>query len=175
MNLLFLVHSRSNNTGWGRYADDLISGLEGAGHNITVIEEEVWGLAIFKSAIKARKYIKNCDIIHAIDVYPYGVIAYFANLFLGKKLVISAQGTYAIAPLYNFKAIYNLDYGIPSDLHKAEDSEHIDLDGNHQLVITPSSAFVSGNFGISFGLLFAGVCTDSTVVCGETSVVTPIS
>lgn len=103
MNLLFLAHSRDSKSGWGRYAYDLISGIQKAGHNVNVIEEEVWGFNIFKSALKTRKYIKNCDIIHAIDVYPYGMIAYIANLFLGKKLVISAQGTYAISPLYNFK------------------------------------------------------------------------
>ncbi len=53
-------------------------------------------------AIKARKYCKNCDVIHAIDGYPYGIVAALANIGLNKKLIITAQGTYAVAPLYGF-------------------------------------------------------------------------
>jgi len=103
MNLLFLVHSIDQKSGWGRYAADLIKGLKDSGHNVVVLEEKVWGAKLFLSALRARKHIKNCDIVHAFDVYPYGVIAYLANILLGKKLIISAQGTYAIAPLYNIK------------------------------------------------------------------------
>ncbi|MBU3922733.1 glycosyltransferase family 4 protein [Patescibacteria group bacterium] len=54
---------------------------------------------IFINAIKIRKYIKNCDIIHALDAYPYGIIATLANIGLNKKLIISGIGTYSVLPL----------------------------------------------------------------------------
>jgi len=54
---------------------------------------------IFSNALKIRKYIKKCDIIHALDSYPYGVIAALANIGLNKKLIISGVGTYSVLPL----------------------------------------------------------------------------
>jgi len=106
MKICYLTHNTDSKSGWGRYAHDLIDGIKKSGHDVVILEEEVWGIGIFLSAIKARKYIKKCDVIHALDVYPYGVIACLANLFLGKKLVITAQGTYSIAPLYNIKTSF---------------------------------------------------------------------
>ncbi|MFZ5559798.1 MAG: glycosyltransferase family 4 protein [Patescibacteria group bacterium] len=54
---------------------------------------------IFVNAFKIRKYIKKCDIVHALDGYPYGVIAALANIGLNKKLIINGIGTYSILPL----------------------------------------------------------------------------
>jgi len=49
--------------------------------------------------LRIRKYIKKCDIIHALDGYPYGVIATLANIGLNKKLIINGIGTYSVLPL----------------------------------------------------------------------------
>jgi len=54
---------------------------------------------IFINALKIRKYIKECDIIHALDGYPYGVIATLANIGLRKKLIINGIGTRSVLPL----------------------------------------------------------------------------
>jgi len=54
---------------------------------------------IFINALKIRKYIKKCDIIHALDGYPYGVIAILANVGLNRKLIINGIGTRSILPL----------------------------------------------------------------------------
>ncbi|MDP2947298.1 MAG: glycosyltransferase family 4 protein, partial [Nanoarchaeota archaeon] len=54
---------------------------------------------LFINALKIRKYIKKYDIIHALDGYPYGVIAALANIGINKKLVINGIGTYSILPL----------------------------------------------------------------------------
>lgn len=51
---------------------------------------------------KIRAVLKNCDLIHALDGYPYGVIAALAAIGLGKKIVITAIGTGAIQPLYRW-------------------------------------------------------------------------
>ena len=56
---------------------------------------------------KIRKIFKECDIIHALDGWPYGVIAALASLGLKKKLIITAIGTGAVQPLYhNFKKFF---------------------------------------------------------------------
>lgn len=54
---------------------------------------------IFINAVKIRKYVKDCDIVHALDGYPYGVIAALANIGLGKKLIINGIGTFSVLPL----------------------------------------------------------------------------
>ncbi len=97
-------------TGWGRYASDLISGVKKAGHETVILKEQDDGYegipilakrsGIISSSFRARKYLKDCDIIHALDGYPYGIIAALANIGLGKKIVITGVGTYAVAPLY---------------------------------------------------------------------------
>ena len=48
-----------------------------------------------------RKIIKNCDIVHALDGWPYGVVAALANVGLNKPLIITAIGTGAVKPLYS--------------------------------------------------------------------------
>ncbi len=54
---------------------------------------------IFIDALRIRKYIRQSDIIHCLDAYPYGVIGALANIGLGKKLIINAVGSYSLAPL----------------------------------------------------------------------------
>jgi len=97
MKICYLVENINPKHGGGRYAGDLISAVKKEGHDVAVLEVN----SIF-DAIKTRKHCKNCDIIHAIDGFPYGVTAALDNIGLNKKLVITAQGTYAVAPLYSF-------------------------------------------------------------------------
>ncbi len=97
MKICYLVENIIPEHGGGRYARDLISAVKKEGHNVVVLEVNT-----ILDAIKARKYCKNCDVIHAIDGYPYGIVAALANIGLNKKLIITAQGTYAVAPLYSF-------------------------------------------------------------------------
>lgn len=54
------------------------------------------------SVLKVRQLIRDCDIIHALDVWPTAVIAWLANIGLSKKLVISTVGTASVKPLYEF-------------------------------------------------------------------------
>ena len=113
MKICFLVHDINSKNGGGRFAHDLIYGVKNAGHEVIILKEEDdgfegvtvlnRGLKLLNSALKIRRYIKNCDVIHALDGYPYGIIAALANLTLKKKLIISVQGSYSIAPLYNWK------------------------------------------------------------------------
>jgi phosphatidylinositol alpha-1,6-mannosyltransferase len=117
MKICYLNKHLKEKGGEGRYAYDLIRHIlklgnigvvmltqKESGHNL---EKAILHRAdrlrylpnIFINAIKIRKYIKDCDIIHALDGYPYGVIAALANIGLNKKLIISGIGTFSVLPL----------------------------------------------------------------------------
>ncbi|OGZ24844.1 MAG: hypothetical protein A2896_01630 [Candidatus Nealsonbacteria bacterium RIFCSPLOWO2_01_FULL_43_32] len=51
--------------------------------------------------IKIRSIIKECDLVHALDGFPYGVIAALATMGLKKRLIITGLGTGAIRTLYH--------------------------------------------------------------------------
>ncbi len=112
MRICYLINNINPRHGGGRYASDLISAVKKAGHDVIVLKEgddDFEGIPVLKAggnlflnAARVRKYLKDCEIIHAIDGYPYGIIAAIANKGLNKKLIITVQGTYAVAPLYSF-------------------------------------------------------------------------
>ena len=84
-------------------AFDLINAAKERGVDARVIlREEGLLKRPFFNFFKIRKIISNCDIIHAFDVWPFGFLASVYAVGLGKKIIISAIGTYSIAPLYNF-------------------------------------------------------------------------
>lgn len=97
MKICYLTENLNTKHGGGRYASDLISTVKKSGQNVVTLQVKT-----ILDAIKVRNNCKDCDIIHAIDGYPYGVVAALANTGLNKKLVITVQGTYAVAPLYGF-------------------------------------------------------------------------
>lgn len=120
MKIVFLTSDMDPSAGWGRFASNLIYGLEKNGHGVVILKERddnfagqpilKSGKGIFVSALRVRKYVKECDIIYAFDGYPHGVIAALANIGLNKKLIIGCQGTYSVAPLYNFKIYHFLKW-----------------------------------------------------------------
>lgn len=113
MKIGYLTYDINPQAGWGRYSANLIFGIQKLGADIVILKELNDGLegqvilkrgkSLFATVFKIRKYLADCDIIHALDGYPYGVMAALANLSLKKKLVITAVGTYAVEPLASFK------------------------------------------------------------------------
>lgn len=112
MKIAYLTQDLNPRAGWGRYSSDLIFGVKKASHEVLILKEQddsfegipilKRGIEIFGTAGRIRKYLKDCDLIHALDGYPYGIIAALAKLGLKKKLVITSVGTYSVLPLYNF-------------------------------------------------------------------------
>ena len=108
MKIGYLTYSLDIKHGYGRFSHDLIASMQELGVNTTVVTEidsdhnpfVGRGWAIFKNFFTIRKILADCDIIHALDGYPYGVLAYFLSLSLGKPFIISALGTYSIQPLH---------------------------------------------------------------------------
>ena len=118
MKIGYLVQTLDRKTGGGRFAADIIEEVKRLGHEVVVLKEgnqegdgiEVLGrgLQIVTSIFKVRNLLKDVDVIHAIDGYPFGISAWFANMTLKKRLIISALGTYAVAPLYRFPTSFFL-------------------------------------------------------------------
>lgn len=118
MKIGYLTQTLDEQTGGGRFASDIVKGIEAEGHEVVVLKELNdtsrghavlrRGFGMFTCAKEVRNLLKDCDVIHAIDGYPYAVVAWFANRTLHKKLIISALGTYAVAPLYRWQTAYLL-------------------------------------------------------------------
>lgn len=118
MKILFLTNSLDRESGgWGRYSYEIIHRINQCDDiQVTALSQEKGALEFVKpilikanslkrvptNALKVREYIKQCDIIHALDAYPYGVIAALANIGFGKKLIINGVGTYSVKPLEQF-------------------------------------------------------------------------
>jgi phosphatidylinositol alpha-1,6-mannosyltransferase len=104
MKICYLTDNINPRHGGGRHAGDLISAVKKSGHEVIILTSLKSGLGLFFSALKVRKYLKHCDIIHALDGYPHGIIAALANFGLKKRLIITVLGTHAVVPLYSFPA-----------------------------------------------------------------------
>lgn len=127
MKICYITHDLNPSGGWGRLSEDLIHGVEKAGHQvivlkqsrdesggITAIKSRTWPLMTFWSA---RKYLRDCDLVHAIDGYPFAVFGTLANMGLNKKLVITLVGTYSVAPLYHRTQSWLLKWAYKSADH----------------------------------------------------------
>lgn len=96
MKICFLTHNINQNNGGGVFSSRLIKELqENLGAEAVVFTYPI-------NFFKLRRAVKECDIVHALDVWPYAVLAYLASFGLRKKKIITAVGSAAILPLYNF-------------------------------------------------------------------------
>lgn len=111
MKILYLCETIDVGSGWGRYTHDLITTVRKQGHEVVIIKginakgEGIplikRGLSMLRCAWQIKKYMKDVDLIHAIDFNPYGIIAYLSH---GKiPYIVTALGTYSVAPLYRWK------------------------------------------------------------------------
>lgn len=110
MRICYLNHDLNDNTGAGRFGLQLIRCLEHEYSNfhsvpLTAVsssharDESVLypnPLRLLFALPLIRSIFKKCDIVHALDGFPYGVIAAIASFGLGRKLVITAVGTGAV-------------------------------------------------------------------------------
>ncbi len=108
MKICYLNHDTRNNTGAGRFYNSLSAAVKkaipGVGIEILTSENILCPnkLKLLLAFPMIRKVFKSCDVIHALDGWPYGVIAAVASLGLKKKLIITAIGTGAVKSLYSF-------------------------------------------------------------------------
>jgi phosphatidylinositol alpha-1,6-mannosyltransferase len=86
--------------GSGRYAEDLRRALHSRGIDCDLITVRGRSLGSF---FGIWRDIKGFSVVHAIDPVPVGIYAFFAAKLRRLPFVMTAQGTYAVAPLYNLK------------------------------------------------------------------------
>lgn len=113
MKICFLTHNLRQDNGTGVFSKRLILGIkEDLGADVVVLttsgrnsdfEKPILHpnkLRLIAKIFAIRKIFKECDIIHPIDTFPYGVIAVVASLGLHKKIILGTLGSGAVAPLY---------------------------------------------------------------------------
>lgn len=117
MKICYLNHDLKENTGAGRFCLFLIKEmrnilpesqitvltLEPSGHILEKPFIKTGVLGFVSSYFKVRRVLKENDIVHALDGWPYGFLAIAASLGLKKKVVITAVGSGAVAPLYSWR------------------------------------------------------------------------
>ncbi len=108
MRICYLNHDLSNKTGAGRFCLALTSSLKRIRpeHEYNVITyDDLFprgNLSLIPHLLKLRSSLKNYDIVHALDGWPYGFIAVLCSRGLkSKKVVITAIGTGAVKPLHH--------------------------------------------------------------------------
>jgi phosphatidylinositol alpha-1,6-mannosyltransferase len=113
MKICFLTHNLREDNGGGVLSRRLVEGLRDAlGAEVVVLTTQGSQLPyelpilyperrkLFRELFRIRKIVKSADIIHALDGFPYGLMAVLASLGLKKKIIITAVGSGAIIPLY---------------------------------------------------------------------------
>ncbi|MDP3727715.1 MAG: glycosyltransferase family 4 protein [bacterium] len=116
MRICFLNHNLNPATGAGRFGLNLVLYLQRAdpAFNAVVLTTVSFGHPLERPLLPAnwirllialpeiRREFRRADIIHALDGYPYGIIAAFALIGIRRPLVITAIGTGAVQPLYRW-------------------------------------------------------------------------
>lgn len=105
MKICFLIHDLNIKDGGGRLAFDLVSSLRKSGGEVTVLTD----LDLLKNPLfnflKIRKIFKKSDIIHAVDIWPNGFYGRLISFGLKNPIIITALGTYSVAPFYSWRRL----------------------------------------------------------------------
>ena len=118
MKICFFTHNLRQDNGAGVFSRRLASGLADALEAEVVAFTAVGAgesyerpllcsnkLRLLGRLFQMRAIIRSCDIVHALDVYPYGLIAAVASLGLQKKIIITAIGSGSIQPFYQWHLV----------------------------------------------------------------------
>lgn len=114
MRICFLTHNLRQDNGAGVFSSRLIEGMrEAFGAEVVALTTQTSGLPferpilypgrlkLLRQLLTIRQICRSADIVHALDVYPYGVIARIALWGTRKTLIITAVGTGALAQFGN--------------------------------------------------------------------------
>jgi glycosyltransferase involved in cell wall biosynthesis len=107
INILLISGSYDPDSGWGRYGFEIKKELERRGVSFVALSRflKFSPINLLRNILLVRKNIsENTTIIHCLDVWPFAVYAYFANMGIGKPLFVSGVGTYSVPPKHGLKA-----------------------------------------------------------------------
>jgi len=121
MKICFLTHNVKSDNGAGVFSQKIISFAKRElnveveifvtdsddSDNKQIFNRQIGRL---KSLLNIRRAFKTCDIVHALDTYPYGVLAAILLLGIKRPLIITAVGTGAIGHLYRKKYFWLMKY-----------------------------------------------------------------
>ncbi len=113
MKICFLTHNLIQDNGLGVFSLRVINGITKALScderiltttfagfpNERAILYPHW-FRVFFSIPAIRRAIKECDVVHCLDAFPYGFLAAISSIGLKKKIIITGLGTAAIGPFY---------------------------------------------------------------------------
>ena len=113
MKICYLTHDLRHDYGSGVFSKRLIEGVRGRMRcEVIALTSEYAGVEyerplliphkykFLREIFRIRRIFKECDIIHALDGFPYGAIAAILSVGLGKPLIITGAGTGAVLALY---------------------------------------------------------------------------
>ena len=103
MRICFITQNLNTTDGGGRFSHDLILNLKKAGYSISALTDSDFFKNPLLNFFKIRKIFKNSDIIHAVDIWPNGFYARLISFGLKKPIIITALGTYSVAPFYSWR------------------------------------------------------------------------
>ena len=115
MKICFLTHNVRQDNGAGVFSRRIIKGAqdEFGSDAVAVVTSAPAGepyetallrpgaLSLLMALPRIRSIIRTCDVVHALDVFPYGLVAVLASLGMGKRVIITATGSNSIIPLYS--------------------------------------------------------------------------
>ncbi len=99
MRICYLSHTLNPKTGAGVFTENLINSIRGhvkdAEFCVLTSENHIKPriTSLLRNLPHIRKKFREADVIHALDGYPYGVVAALANLGISKPLIITAVGS----------------------------------------------------------------------------------
>ncbi len=105
MKILFVAPTVNDQSGWGRYAKDLISALSKLGVGTQVLLPGVLSRAdssllnpksLVRNWFQINRYAKNYDLIHFLGEEPYPASMIFKAM---KPFIMTVYGTYAVSAL----------------------------------------------------------------------------
>lgn len=114
MKICFLAHNGNSDNGGGVLVSRVVNGLRnslaadvvvlttvpsGAPGEQPILYPNKWRM--FFQLWRIRRIFKSADVIHAFDVYPYGIIIALLSWGLKKRVIVTAVGTGSILPLYH--------------------------------------------------------------------------
>ncbi len=115
MRICVLTHNLKDDNGGGVFSRRLVEGLQkelgaevvaltAVGNNLPFEQPILYPnkLKLITALPRIRRIIKKCDVVHALDAYPYGIVAATATRGLNKKIILTAVGTGSIHALYNY-------------------------------------------------------------------------
>ncbi|MDO8558268.1 MAG: glycosyltransferase family 4 protein [bacterium] len=127
MRVCILTNNTRTDNGWGRFAREFITALRTCGVEVVICSEEGGGYpdehvvltnslrfslhsffktllhlpVLLRNALRVREHLGGCNLIHALDGYPYGVIGALASFGSKLPLMVTLQGTYSLDAFYH--------------------------------------------------------------------------